>query len=249
MMSESTPPVPDTTWLRDAFMDVQEELVLKLQRASRSIGHAPSVGNVNEDHWISVFRSYLPNRYEVNSGFVIDSLGARSEQIDLVIYDRHFTPTLLDQQSHRYIPAEAVYAVFEAKPHFDKCYLEYAGQKAASVRKLQRTSVSIAHAGGKFPPKEPFPILAGIVAARSSWTDGLGKSFSSNIPTSGEEALNCGCALDHGAFDDFDGSLTTTPRDGALVYFLFRLLSKLQSMGTVPAINWAAYASILNSRS
>lgn len=246
-MTENPQLTPDTTWLRNAFMDVQEELVLKLRHASRSIEHAPTVGSVNEEHWISVFRAYLPNRYEVNSGFVIDSLGARSDQIDLVIYDRHFTPTLLDQQNHRYIPAEAVYAVFESKPHLDKSYLEYAGQKAASVRKLHRTSVSIAHAGGKYAPKEPFPILAGIVAAHSSWTDGLGKSFAGNLPSSGEEALNCGCALEHGAFDDFDGSVNVTPRDGALVYFLFRLLSKLQSVGTVPAIDWAAYAKILNS--
>jgi hypothetical protein len=245
-MAKNTQIAPDTAWLRNAFMGVQDELVLKLKLASSSIEHAPSVGSVNEDHWISVFRAYLPKRYEVNSGFVIDSLGGRSDQIDLVIYDKHFTPTLLDQQSHRYIPAEAVYAVFESKPHFDKGYLEYAGQKAESVRKLHRTSVSIAHAGGKYEPKEPFPIVAGIVAARSSWADGLEKNFSSNLPTSGAKTLNCGCALEDGAFDDFDGGVNVTPRDGALVYFLFRLLSKLQSMGTVPAIDWAAYAKILN---
>lgn len=246
-MAENTQTAPDTAWLRNAFMGVQEELVLKLKQASLSISHAPSVGSVNEDHWISVFRAYLPKRYEVNSGFVIDSLGARSEQIDVVIYDKHFTPTLLDQQSHRYIPAEAVYAVFEAKPHLDKSYLEYAGQKAESVRKLHRTSVSIAHAGGKYAPKEPFPIVAGIVAARSSWADGIGTSFLRNLPTSEYEALNCGCALEDGAFDDFDGDLNVTPRDGSLVYFLFRLLSRLQSMGTVPAIDWSTYAEIIGS--
>lgn len=246
-MTQSERASSDTTWLRNAFMEVQEKLVLDLKLASSSIGHAPTTGSVNEAHWISVFRAYLPKRYELASGFVIDSQGARSEQIDVVIYDKHFTPTLLDQQSHHYIPAEAVYAVFEAKPHFDKDYLKYAGQKAASVRKLHRTSVSIAHAGGKYAPKEPFPILAGIVAARSSWSDGLGKSFAANLQTSGDEALNCGCALEHGAFDDFDGSLSVIPRDGALVYFLFRLLSRLQSMGTVPAIDWSAYARIIAS--
>lgn len=245
-MTTSEKASADTAWLRNAFMGVQEKLVLDLKLASSSIGHAPTIGSVNEDHWISVFRAYLPKRYEVASGFVIDSLGARSDQIDVVIYDKHFTPTLLDQQSHHYIPAEAVYAVFEAKPHFDKDYLKYAGQKAASVRKLHRTSVSISHAGGKYPPKKPFPILAGIVAARASWADGLGSSFTGNLPSSGDEALNCGCALEHGAFDDSEGILTIAPRDGALVYFLFRLLSRLQSLGTVPAIDWSAYAKIID---
>jgi hypothetical protein len=246
-MTRSEKGSSDTEWLRRAFMGVQEKLVLDLKLASSSIGHAPTIGSVNEDHWISVLRAYLPKRYEVASGFVIDSLGGRSDQVDVVIYDKHFTPTLLDQQSHHYIPAEAVYAVFESKPHFDKDYLKYAGQKAASVRKLHRTSVSISHAGGKYPPKEPFPILAGIVAARSSWADGLGKSFTGNLPSNGDEALNCGCALEHGAFDDSDGSLNIVPRDGALVYFLFRLLSRLQSLGTVPAIDWSAYAKIIEA--
>lgn len=236
----------DTAWLKEAFVDVQSELALKLKRAAQSISHAGTHGSVNEDHWIEVFRAYLPNRYEVATGIVIDSLGNHSDQIDIIIFDRHFTPTLLDQQNHRYIPAEAVYAVFESKPHFDKSYLEYAGNKAASVRRLHRTSVSIAHAGGVYEPKDHFPILAGIVAPKSSWVDGLSESFRKNLPVGDQERLNCGCALDDGAFDIFDADLKIVPTEGALIYFLFRLLSKLQSLGTVPAIDWAAYAAVVN---
>lgn len=241
-----TDPIDDTAWLRDAFVGVQDELALKIRRASQSISHSGTQGSVNEDHWIEVFRAYLPDRYKVETGFVIDSAGGRSEQIDIIIFDRHFTPTLLDQQRHRYIPAEAVYAVFESKPHFDKNYFEYAGQKAASVRKLLRTSVPIAHAGGVFPAKPLFPILAGLVAPRSSWADGLGHTFEKNLPAASDELLDCGCALDDGAFDTFDGSLRVYPTDGALICFLFRVLSKLQSLGSVPAIDWAAYAAVLS---
>lgn len=235
----------DTAWMRDSFVDVQAELALKLKRASQSIEHAGTKGAVNEDHWIDIFRAYLPNRYEVATGIVIDSRGGHSDQIDIVIFDRHFTPTLLDQQKHRYIPAEAVYAVFESKPHLDKGYLEYAGQKAASVRKLHRTSVEIAHAGGTYPAKPHFPIVAGIVAAKSSWADGLGDAFARNLPSDPNEALDCGCAVADGAFDTFSGSLSSVPADGAVIFFLFRLLAKLQTLGTVPAIDWSAYAAIM----
>lgn len=243
-MSPTKAKPADTAWMREAFIDVQSELALKIKRASGSIAHPGTQGSVNEDHWIDVFRAYLPNRYEVATGFVIDSLGSRSDQMDLVIFDRHFTPTLLDQQKHRYIPAEAVYAVFECKPHFDKSYLEYAGQKAASVRKLHRTSVGIAHAGGTYAPKPPFPIIAGIVAPKASWADGLGKAFEKALPA-GDEILDCGCALEHGAFDTFEGGVKVAEADGALIYFLFRLLAKLQSLGTVPAIDWSAYAKVI----
>lgn len=236
----------DTAWMRDAFVDVQAELALKIRRASQSIGHHGTQGSVNEDHWIEVFRAYLPNRYEVATGIVIDSRGGRSDQVDIIIFDRHFTPTLLDQQKHRYVPAEAVYAVFESKPRFDKPHIVYAGLKAASVRKLHRTSVPIAHAGGVYKPKEPFPIVAGIVAPRSSWTDGLGATFEKNLPTENEERLDCGCTLEHGAFDFYDGALRKLPAEGALISFLFRLLSNLQSLGSVPAIDWSAYAAVLD---
>ncbi|HBN8837439.1 TPA: hypothetical protein L3767_005948 [Pseudomonas aeruginosa] len=238
--------IADTAWMKDAFVDVQAELALKLKRAAQSISHAGTHGTVVEDHWIEVFRAYLPSRYQVATGLVIDSLGNRSDQIDIVIFDRHFTPTLLDQQNHRYIPVEAVYAIFESKPHFDKSYMEYAGNKAASVRKLHRTSVPIAHAGGTYAAKPLFPILAGIVAPKSSWADGLGEHFLKHLPTDQLERLDCGCALDDGAFDSFDEKLKVVGSEGSLIYFLFRLLSRLQSLGTVPAIDWAAYAAVIN---
>ncbi|POA58383.1 DUF6602 domain-containing protein [Pseudomonas sp. GW531-R1] len=238
--------IADTAWMKESFVDVQVELAIKLKRAAQSISHAGTHGAVNEDHWIDIFRSYLPNRYAVATGLVIDSLGNRSDQIDIVIFDRHFTPTLLDQQNHRYIPVEAVYAVFESKPHFDKSYIEYAGDKAASVRKLHRTSVPISHAGGTFDAKPLFPIIAGIVAAKSSWADGLGEHFLKHLPTEDMEKLDCGCALEDGAFDSFGDTLKVVGSEGALIYFLFRLLARLQSLGTVPAIDWAAYASVIN---
>ena len=33
--------------------------------------------------------------------------------------------------------------------------------------------------------------------------------------------------------------------EAGLVFFLFRLLGHLQSIGSVPAIDWGAYASVL----
>lgn len=243
-MTDENEIAADTAWMREAFIDMQSELHIKLRRALKSIEHSGTKGDVNEDHWIELFRAYLPNRYEVATGFVIDSRGNRSEQIDIIVFDRHFTPTLLDQQKHRYVPAEAVYAVFESKPHIDKPYLEYAGAKAASVRRLHRTSIPIAHAGGVYPAKATFPIVAGIVALKASWADGLGENFEKNLPTDELEKLDCGVALDDGAFDFHEGGLKVVPKEGSLIYFLFRLLSKLQSLGTVVAIDWSAYAAI-----
>jgi hypothetical protein len=243
MATKKTPSALD---LRAAFVEVQIELEQKLRRASNSIQHPSSQGDVNEAHWIEVFRAYLPDRYQVSKGIVIDSKGSLSEQMDLIVFDRHYTPTLLNQQQHRYVPVEAVYAIFECKPVIDKAELEYAGKKAASVRQLHRTSVAIAHAGGTYPAKALFPIVAGILAAKTDWSEGLGASFRERLPSYFPSRLDCGCALADGAFDSYSDELLIVPADGALIYFLFRLLSKLQSLGTVPAIDWVAYARTIN---
>jgi hypothetical protein len=231
--------------MRAAFVDVQLQLALNLRLATGSIDHPGVKGGVNEQHWIDILRAYLPNRYQVDTGIVIDSLGGRSDQMDVVIFDRQYTPTILDQKSHRYIPAEALYAVFECKPKFQGD-VGYAGDKAASVRRLKRTSVAITHAGGVFEPRTPFPIVSGMLAARSGWSDGFGKAFRNNLPATADERLDCGCALDDGGFDTFGDALETYGPDGGLIRFLFRLLGKLQSLGTVPAIDWNAYASVLD---
>lgn len=235
----------DSTWMRKSFAMVQSKLRVELGLGSQSISHAGTMGSVNEGNWIAVLRAYLPNRYDVDQAIVIDSRGNKSDQMDVVIFDRHFTPVLLDQANHRLVPAEAVYAVFECKPTFDKGLIEYAQGKAKSVRELHRTSVGIAHAGGRYAPKVPFRIAAGLLAPEASWADGLGKSFTANLSTDLDQRLDCGCALDHGAFDWFDGNLKIVPPECGLIHFLFRLLSHLQGLGSVPAIDWVEYAKIV----
>jgi hypothetical protein len=36
------------------------------------------------------------------------------------------------------------------------------------------------------------------------------------------------------------------PKNNALAFFAFRLLAKLQSLATVPAVDWMAYANQLS---
>lgn len=235
------------SFLRSALAVEQEVLAVQLKLSSQSITHDGAMGEVNEQHFIDVLRKYLPARYAVTQGIVIDSNGVTSDQIDIVIFDRQYTPTLLDQQDHRFIPAEAVYCVLEVKPTINKTYLEYAGDKAKSVRDLERTSIPIPHAGGMYPPKPLFPILAGIVAPDAEWTEGVASnSFNSNLfALTNERSIDCGLALSDRSFDNFDGQVVLSDKECSLAFFLFRLLQKLQSFGTVPAIDWNKYASVL----
>jgi hypothetical protein len=235
---------PALDFLRTAFSSDQECLLAKL-RSSARILHDGDRGEVNEQYFIDFLRMYLPNRYTVEKAMVLDSHGCVSDSIDVVVFDRQYTPCLLDSEKHRYVPAEAVYAIFECKPTIDKGTLGYAGEKVASVRRLHRTSVPVPHVGGTSDPKPLFPIIGGILAIDVGWADGLGEAFDRNhrlLPTGHE--LDCGFAARGACFDTFDpgGGYTLGPQDNALAFFAFRLLHKLQSLATVPAVDWLAYA-------
>lgn len=234
-------------FLKKSF-NLQQQLLASQLNLSRTITHNGTMGEVNESYFLSIIRQYLPERYSVDRGIVLDSEGQTSDQIDAVIFDRHYTPTLLDQQGHRFIPAEAVYAVLEVKPTINKTYLDYAADKAASVRKLYRTSTVIKNIYGTAKPVEHFPIVAGIVAIDVEWQDGLGKAFTENlqaISSDKNRKLDCGLAVSGECFDSYDDAITIKSGENALIFFLFRLLGKLQSLGTVPAIDWRVYINSL----
>jgi len=233
-------------FLRRSFALQQAVLLTQLNLAAASITHDGKYGEVTERHITAVLRRYLPFRYQVDSAIIIDSEGQTSEQIDVVIYDRHFTPTLLDQEGHKYVPAEAVHAVFELKPTINRKYLGYAAGKAASVRALRRTSIGFNTANGMIAPKKPFPIIAGIIAPRAEWKTGLrAPAFQKTISALRKNRqLDCVLALEAGTYDRFgpQGGQHLGGAENCLISFLFRLLSELQSQATVPAVAWDAYA-------
>jgi hypothetical protein len=240
---------PSAGFLREAFATEQQCLIPQLQSSNR-ITHAGDRGEVNEQHFVDFLRKYLPNRYTVAKAIVISSEGEVSDSIDIVVFDRQYTPTLLDNEKHRYVPAEAVYGIFECKPTIDKAYLEYAADKAASVRGLRRTSVDICWASGKIPAKKHFEIVAGILAIEVEWVDGFESAVFRKIHKKlhGHRAIDCGFAATGASFDVFaeNGGYTLGPKNNALAFFAFRLLAKLQSLATVPAVDWMAYANQLS---
>ena len=236
-------------FLQDCFAAEQAVLKSKLDLSATSITHDGTMGEVNEDCFIDFLKNHLPKRYCVDKGIALDSKGQTSDQIDIIIYDSQYTPILLFQKSHRYIPAEAIYAVFECKPTINKAYLEFAGKKAASVRVLHRTSVPIHNINGVSEAKKVLPIIAGIIASDIEWKDGFGQAFTQVYRSlSGDNVLDCGLAVSGHYFDYFNDtrSITYGPKQQSLVYFLFRLLRKLQLIATAPATDWNLYASVLS---
>lgn len=217
-------------------------------------GHPTIKGDASEKRWIEWMSRHLPRRYVVERALLIDKNAKESEQIDVVIFDPQYTPVIYAEHDIRVLPAESVYAVFEVKQALNATNVAQAARKAASVRALHRTSAQITDARGQVvTPKPPFTILAGILALESDWSPPLGESLTdalSSAPTGG--LLDFGFSAKDGYFfrdaTTPAGSAptwTTHPGGHHALHFLLRFLDRLAKLGTVPAIDFEAYAVTL----
>jgi hypothetical protein len=226
---------------------------LKAQLQVRRVAHrnAEAKGEASEDVWIELLSTHLPHRYRVAKGIIIDADGRESQYIDIIIYDRQFTPLVFCKDGKMYIPAESVYGVIEAKQELTRGNIVYAGKKAASVRKLRRTSAPIVHAGGTIDkPKTPFRIIAGIVAYKSSWADPFGSPLTKALgELTTNQCLDFGIAAENGYFEVKYGHggpvVNTFKETRVLAAFMIRLLAHFQGLGTVTAIDYKEYSKVL----
>ena len=126
--------------LSTLFSNFHKDIQLRLEIARQSFSHPGTKGDASESVWLEMLNTYLPQRYSADKAFIVDSNGIFSEQIDIVVYDRQYSPFIFKYEGQTIIPAESVYAVFEAKQTINASHVAYARQKIASVRALHRTS-------------------------------------------------------------------------------------------------------------
>jgi len=155
------------------------------------------------------------------------------------------SPFIFKYEGQTIVPAESVYAAFEAKQSINAAQVHYAQSKVASVRNLHRTSLPIPHAGGVYPKKPLTPILGGLLTFESDWNPPVGQALEDALNDGGVEGrLDLGCIATHGHFS-FGPAVqrySFTPGGRPATAFLFNLISLLQFSGTVPMIDVQAYA-------
>lgn len=261
------------------FSGLQSQMNAQLNTNREFITHPGSKGDALENAWIEWLRKYLPNRYSVDKAIVIDHKGNTSHQIDIVIYDNWYTPFIFSQNGFHYIPAEGVYAVFEVKPDLNgsvknektgknQTYIEYAGDKIESVRKLKRTSTSMINSGIPSKPRALTKIIGGILTSTN--TIKKNSTIEKHLKSlTGLKSIDFGCIADYGSFvieyegeedtkldkvEEFDKryldyyntrtfkDVNYSKKENSLVTFFMQLTRYLQqAIGTVPAINLQSY--------
>src|SRR6185437_11971622 len=237
--------------LRKLLAGLHDDIEHKLKTARGSFQHPGTKGDASESVWLELLEKYLPVRYRAAKAHVVDSHGTFSQQIDVVVFDRQYSPFIFTFQGELVIPAESVYAVFEAKQSGNASQVAYAQEKVSTVRRLRRTSLPIPTANGTAPPKPPARILGGLLTFESDWTPGLGDSLLEALAVGDEESkLDIGCVAARGIFQrNLDGAYSLIPERKPATGFLFELIARLQSVATVPMMDVRAYAKWLEEES
>jgi hypothetical protein len=244
----------------------KQTILLASHASIRDVSNHPTtLGDHSEADWIEVLRGFLPERYAVGPIFAVDAHGDTSEQIDVAVYDRQYSPLWFGSHNGaRFIPAEAVYAAFEVKPTLTPGHITAARQKVASVRRLHRTSAPIKHAGGAYAASDPEAkhIVGGLLTAKSSWADREAtiSKLREYLPAVGQQdSLDIGIALDTVAFDFTPVPVALGSREETiplefsaehdqLIHFGIRFFRQLQQLGTVLAVDMGVYEAALGSR-
>jgi hypothetical protein len=107
---------------------------------SSALGGYPLLGATPEAEFRKLFSTYLPRRYLVEPGFVINAKGDRSSAMDLLIVDNHNVPPLLIGAEFSVFATESVAAAMEitASPKTGG-KIEDDLRKLAKVRQLGAT--------------------------------------------------------------------------------------------------------------
>jgi len=234
--------------LRRLFAALQDELLAGL-KANKVIDHPGAKGAATEADWLKVLQQHLPQRYSADRAIVIDAHGDVSDYLDIVIYDRQYSPVIFARNREQYIPAESVLATFEVKQTLNAANVKYAGDKIASVRRLHRTSADVHTLEGVKPGRKPCYVTGGILTTTADWQPAFGDAYLKALgELDANQRIDLGCSLAHGAFRaSYDKGLATEQSTDAssLVSFFMWLLMDLQPKANAPAIDWNEYIKAL----
>ena len=115
-------------------------MLLDFAGMQAQIRHPGERGRERESALKQFLSEYLPSRYSIAKGEIVDSQGSVSRECDLVIYDATKCPLLLSGDDYRVFPVEPVLGVIEVKSRLDESELRDAVEKVACAKRLYRKS-------------------------------------------------------------------------------------------------------------
>lgn len=123
---------------RTVLSTAQSKLHASIGQIRRTIAHSGEIGSLVEQQFRSALGDVLPEKVGVSHGFVIDSDGRRSGQMDIILYDRLNAPKIFASEGAQIFPVESTYACGEIKTSLDSARLDDSFKKCLSYKNLVR---------------------------------------------------------------------------------------------------------------
>ncbi len=188
--------------IKEIFEGIAQKILIDFDRIQPQIDHAGERGRQRELVLRCLLEKYLPKKYSLGTGQVIDIRGNISRQCDIVIFDAFNCPLLLIEDGYQLFPAEAVFGVIEVKSIFNTNTIKECVQNIQSVKslirkepiagcafayrseysaepKIETAAKALLKANQNIPPKEHIDLVCIL-------SDGILRSYK-GPPTWGEE--------------------------------------------------------------
>ena len=133
----------DSTIYRRALSFAQNKLSASIEQIRHSIPHSAEKGALIERQFRSQLEEVLPAKIGVSQGFVVDSIGGVSRQMDIILYDKLNTPRIFASEGAQMFPVEATYACGEIKTELNASELEDSFEKCLSYKTLCRKAYTV----------------------------------------------------------------------------------------------------------
>ncbi len=101
--------------LHQEFLRIAKQTKDDFLDSLKGLDHPAELGKARENLLVDFLKHFLPEPFENGNGFVVDTEGQKSEQIDVIIYDKTLSRGIGLKGGIMYYPCESVAAIGEVK--------------------------------------------------------------------------------------------------------------------------------------
>jgi hypothetical protein len=211
------------------FDDIANSMLQFFEGWDTYVPHQAEKGGIRERRVRDFLRAYLPQKYGVGTGHIIDRKGNVSLQEDIVIFDQTDSPVLEIDPYYQVFPCETVYATVEVKSFLDGSEIGKCVDHTERLREMYRADLgpveSFVFAYDSYASSsKPAPVWA-----REKFMEKASGETEQRPMPSVVLCLKRKFILN---LDDEGKYITDALDSGILLYFFDEILSRLLRVGT-----------------
>ena len=156
------------------FDSIARKLEIDFDYLSSQVEHRQSKGRIRELEIVEeFFRLYMPQTVGIGHGEIVATTGDVSNEADIVFYQAHGCPTLIEKSGYQVFPCECVHGLVEVKSHLDGTELRDAFKKITRIKQFPKSAFeaqtgAIHHSSNLYGKEWGFFPTIGIVFAYDS---------------------------------------------------------------------------------